>query len=129
VAVTVGLAIAVVAFGILVGVVSALFGVGGGIVILPFMVLALSTSQHVAEGTSLLVIIPTSLVGFLAHRRERYGSVRHAALLGLGGMIGSFTGATIALSLSTVILQRFFGVLVIVAGVRLLLRGRGLRGV
>jgi uncharacterized protein len=124
---TVGLAIGVVAFGILVGVVSALFGVGGGIVMVPFMVLALATSQHVAEGTSLLVIIPTSLVGFLAHRKERFGSVRHAAPLGLAGMIGSFTGASLALSLPTGVLQTFFGVLVIAVGVRLILEGRALR--
>jgi uncharacterized membrane protein YfcA len=124
---TLGVALEVVAFGVLVGVVSALFGVGGGIVMIPFMVLVLGTPQQIAEGTSLLVIIPVSLVGFLAHRRERFGSIRHAALLGLGGMCGSVAGASIALSLSGYVLQMFFGVLVIVVGVLLIIQGITIR--
>jgi uncharacterized protein len=123
---TIGLAVEVVAFGVLVGVVSALFGVGGGVVMVPFMVLVLGLQQQVAEGTSLLVIIPTSMVGFLAHRRERFGSVNHAALLGLGGVLGSFAGASLALSLPAETLQSVFGVLVIAVGVRLIVQGRSL---
>ena len=51
------------AAGLLTGLLSAIFGVGGGQIVIPFMVLVLGTSQHVAEGTSLLVIVPTSLGG------------------------------------------------------------------
>jgi uncharacterized protein len=123
---TLGVALGVVVFGVLVGVVSALFGVGGGIIMVPFMVLVLGTSQQFAEGTSLLVIIPTSLVGFVAHRRRGFGTTRHAALLGLGGVSGSFAGASIALSVSDDLLQKFFGALVIAVGLRLIIQGRAL---
>jgi uncharacterized protein len=123
---TLGVALEVVVFGVVVGVVSALFGVGGGIIMVPFMVLVLGTSQQIAEGTSLLVIIPTSLAGFVAHRRQGFGSIRHAALLGVGGVCGSFAGASIALSLSAGMLQTFFGALVIAVGIRLIVQGRAL---
>ncbi|MGH8573566.1 MAG: TSUP family transporter, partial [Gammaproteobacteria bacterium] len=65
-------AIGIAGAGIGVGVFSALFGVGGGIIMVPFMTLVLDKGQHLAEGTSLLVIVPTAIVGALAHRRAGY---------------------------------------------------------
>lgn len=111
--------------GLGVGVLSALFGVGGGILMVPFMVLALDASQHVAEGTSLLVIIPTAIVGVLVHRRRGYVAFPHAALLALGGLGGAYLGASLALELSEDILQATFGVLVAITGARFVLKGIG----
>lgn len=111
--------------GVGVGVLSALFGVGGGILMVPFMVLALDATQHVAEGTSLLVIIPTAVAGVLAHRRRGYVAFRHAAVLALGGLGGAYLGASLALGLSPEVLQGTFGVLVGITGVRFVVRGIG----
>lgn len=111
--------------GVGVGVLSALFGVGGGILMVPFMVLALDATQHVAEGTSLLVIIPTAVAGVLAHRRRGYVAFRHAAVLALGGLGGAYLGASLALGLSPAVLQGIFGVLVAITGVRFVVRGLG----
>ncbi|MGH2697602.1 MAG: sulfite exporter TauE/SafE family protein [Actinomycetota bacterium] len=121
------IAVGVVAFGILTGVLSALFGVGGGLVMVPFMVLALGSDQHLAEGTSLLVIVPTAIVGVIAHTRRGYVSFGHAALLAVGGVAGSFFGATLALRLEEDALQLLFGVFLAVMGMRTVvqaLRGR-----
>ena len=71
--------------GVLVSVFSALFGVGGGLLIVPLITVFLDRSQHLAEGTSLLAIIPISIAGVLAHRGRGYVSIRAAAWLGLGG--------------------------------------------
>ena len=111
-------ALGVVAFGILTGVLSALFGVGGGLVMVPFMVLALGSDQHLAEGTSLLVIVPTAIVGVIAHTRRGYVSFKHAAWLAVGGVVGSFLGATIALQLEEGALQVIFGAFLALMGVR-----------
>jgi len=111
-------ALGVVAFGILTGVLSALFGVGGGLVMVPFMVLALGSDQHLAEGTSLLVIVPTAIVGVIAHTRRGYVSFKHAALLAVGGVVGSFLGATLALQLEEGALQVIFGAFLALMGVR-----------
>jgi uncharacterized protein len=110
--------VGVIAFGILTGVLSALFGVGGGLVMVPFMVLVLGSDQHLAEGTSLLVIVPTAIVGVIAHARRGFVSFKHAALLALGGVAGSFLGATLALTLEEGALQILFGGFLAIMGVR-----------
>lgn len=117
------LAVLAAAAGVIVGVLSALFGVGGGILMVPFMVLVLGRGQHVAEGTSLLVIVPTAIAGVLAHRTNDYVSFRHAALLALGGVLGAYSGASWALGLSARTLQLAFGVLMALSGIRTVRHG------
>jgi uncharacterized protein len=115
---TIELAALVVAAGVVVGVLSALFGVGGGLLMVPFMVVALGAGQHLAEGTSLLVIVPTAIVGSLANLRSDFVSWRHAGLLGVGGIAGAYAGASIALQLDPGRLQALFGVFLGVMGAR-----------
>jgi uncharacterized membrane protein YfcA len=114
------LALGIVGAGVLVGVLSALFGIGGGILMVPFMVLALGEQQHLAEGTSLLVILPTAVAGVLMHRRRGYVSFPTGILLALGGIGGAWLGALLALRLSADALQTAFGVLMIVTGFRVI---------
>jgi uncharacterized membrane protein YfcA len=109
--------------GIGVGVVSALFGVGGGIVMVPFMVLVLGFSQHIAEGTSLLVIIPTAAAGVLAHRKKRPIEWRSALVIAAGGVVGAFLGAHVALATEGPLLQKLFACLVAIVGLRLIVDG------
>ena len=114
--------ILVVAFGVFVGVLSALFGVGGGIVMVPFMVLVLEESQHVAEGTSLLVIVATAAAGVFALHQSGHVFYRHAMWLGVGGAVGSLLGALLALELSADLLEDIFAVLVVGMGIRLIVK-------
>ncbi|MGH2731132.1 MAG: sulfite exporter TauE/SafE family protein [Actinomycetota bacterium] len=117
------LALGIVAAGVGVGVFSALFGVGGGVIMVPFIVLVLDETQHLAEGTSLLVIVPTAVVGVLAHRRSGYISLPHGVLLAVGGIAGSVVGAILALRISGESLQTVFAVFVALMGIRLIYRG------
>lgn len=103
------LLLGIAAAGILVGVTSAMFGVGGGIIMVPFMVLALDKTQHIAEGTSLLVIIPTAIVGVIFHRRRNLVDFPHAAAMAAGGTFGAYAGAAAALRLDGETLQVIFG--------------------
>jgi uncharacterized membrane protein YfcA len=120
---SVGLALAAIALGLGVGALSALFGVGGGVIMVPFIVLVLEKTQHVAEGTSLAVIVPTAIVGVLAHRRTGYVSGRTIAWLGAGGVAGAIAGARAALVLEGDDLGRLFALVVVFAGVRLIVQG------
>ncbi|MEA2434899.1 MAG: uncharacterized protein QOG54_2356 [Actinomycetota bacterium] len=118
-------------FGLTVGIFAAMFGVGGGLLMVPFMVLVLGQSQHLAEGTSLLVMIPTAIAGGMVHRKGGFIDLRTAGALGLGGALGALGGALLALELEAAQLSRLFGIVVILAGTRLLvqgLRGEGGRG-
>lgn len=109
--------------GVVIGVVSALFGVGGGILIVPFLVLAVGESQHVAEGTSLLIALPTALAGALVHRRNNFVSWPHSRTLALGGVAGAYLGATLALALPGDTLRRMFAVVLLLIGVRTIRNG------
>lgn len=121
---TIPVIIGTVAFGVVVGLLSALFGIGGGIAMVPFMVLLLERSQHLAEGTSLLVIVPTAIAGVIAHHKRGYVSFRLAATLAVGGVVGAFFGARFALSIDEDLLEKCFAAFLIVMGVRIILEGR-----
>jgi hypothetical protein len=67
--------VALLAVGAATGVLAGILGVGGGIFLVPFLVLALGMTQHEAEATSLLVIVPTALVASLTLRRAGVGDL------------------------------------------------------
>lgn len=116
--------IGTVAFGVVVGLLSALFGIGGGVAMVPFMVLLLERSQHLAEGTSLLVIVPTAIAGVIAHHKRGFVSFRLASTLAVGGVFGAFLGARLALSLEEGVLTKFFVLFLVFMGVRIILEGQ-----
>jgi uncharacterized protein len=94
------------------GVMSGLFGVGGGILFVPALV-ALHRSQLHAEATSLAAILPT--VGAGIWRQQRYGNVRWQAALviGIASVAGVEAGVQVATSLPETTLRRLFALLVL----------------
>jgi hypothetical protein len=111
---------ALVAFGVITGVLSGVLGVGGGIFMVPFLVLVIGLSQHAAQATSLLVVLPTAAVGSWALYRRGVGDLRVALRIGLVGMAGSIAGTALALSLPGHVLRIGFALLMTIVGVRLL---------
>ena len=104
-----------VALGLAAGVLAGMFGVGGGILFVPTLIV-LGLNQHEAIGTSLLAIVPTVLVG--TWRQSRYGNVRWgaAAILGVAAAITAQGGVAVAEALPASTLRRLFaGLLVLVA--------------
>ena len=104
------------------GVMAGLFGVGGGILFVPTLTLALGLEQHHAIATSLLAILPTVLVG--TWRQHGYGNVRWrpAFVLGLAGIAGVVAGGQLAESLPEHALRRLFGVLMILVAAQIVFR-------
>jgi hypothetical protein len=113
--------VALALIGLAAGLLAGLLGVGGGILMVPAMVLLLGFDQHVAQGTSLLVIIPAALTGSYTHYRNGHVVLREAMILAIGGIIGAAVGALFALSIPEDLLQRMFAGLLLVVGLRMLL--------
>lgn len=111
-----GLLIAAAAVGAVVGVLSGLTGVGGGIVFVPAAVLLFGLSQHDAQGVSLAVIIPISIVGAVSHLRLGNVDRRVVLLLAPAAVVGGVVGALIAQQLSSDQLQLIFGLLLLYVG-------------
>jgi uncharacterized membrane protein YfcA len=107
--------------GLATGVISGLFGIGGGVIIVPALVLLLRLDQHTATGTSLgALLLPVGLLGVLEYHRRGQINVPYAALLAVGLLIGALVGAKIAGDLSAVVLRRGFGALLLLVSVKLL---------
>ena len=102
--------IAAVITGVVAGLVSGTMGVGGGIVMVPAMVIFMGIDQVVAQGISLAVIIPTALSGATQHYRLGHVDVRRALTIGIGGLVGGFGGAQVAQLLPRVVLRALFAV-------------------
>lgn len=107
--------------GLVGGVTSGLFGVGGGIVMVPAMVYLMQTNIKTAIGTSLVVIIPTALTGAFKHQQLGNIDWKVAALLVPTAILGGFAGAVLTKHLPADVLKKCFGGFMILAGCRLLL--------
>jgi uncharacterized protein len=106
--------------GIAAGVLSGLMGVGGGIIMIPMMIYLLHIDQKVAQGISLLVIIPVSISGALIHMRKGNVDLRYGKWLALGGVMGSALGGSLAQLCRDSTLRLIFGLfLMAMAGLTL----------
>lgn len=116
-----GLAIA---GGFGVGLVSGAIGIGGGILLVPLMVVGFGFAQQLAQGTSLAAIIPPALVGAITHDRAGNLDRRAAIWVGGAGCVGALLGALAAVHLPRAVLARLFGVLLLYTAYRLWSSGR-----
>jgi uncharacterized protein len=110
---------ALVGFGVVVGAASGLLGVGGGTLMVPFLTLAAGMTQHAAEATSLLVVLPTAIVGSLVLHRRGVGDLRLALRLGALGAIGGVVGALLALALPGHVLRILFACFLLLVSARM----------
>ena len=106
--------------GLVAGLFSALFGVGGGIVIVPLLILAAGLPERSAAGTSLAAIGVTALAGAILYGLEGYGDLGHAALVGLPAAAGAVVGTTIQQRVPVRTLSLAFAALLVAVAVWLL---------
>jgi uncharacterized membrane protein YfcA len=101
------------------GVIAGLLGVGGGVLFVPGLVLFMGLTQHEAEATSLLAIVPVAIVGTL--NQDRYGNVRRldALLMGLLSLAGAIGGVALADALPARVLRVAFAALILLVAFQL----------
>jgi uncharacterized membrane protein YfcA len=108
--------------GLVVGALAGLLGVGGGTILVPVLVLAEGYPQHVAQGVSLLMILPTGIVGAISH--ARHGHVLRTILPALmaGGALGGLLGAFLANRIESAVLSRLFALFLLPVGAQMIFR-------
>jgi uncharacterized membrane protein YfcA len=116
---------ALVVVGLLAGSLAGLLGVGGGIVMVPALVLVLAEPQVIAKGTSLAVIVPTAAAGTIANLRAGLTDLRVAAVVGAAGVAAGYGASVLALGLDPLLSAVLFALLLVAMAVRLLLAARG----
>jgi len=106
--------------GLIVGVLSGIVGIGGGIMFVPVLVWLTGMSQHKAQGTSLgALLAPVGIFAFLEYYRKGNADIRVAALLAVGFLVGGYFGAAGAQYISDLWLRRVFAITLVVVGGRM----------
>jgi uncharacterized membrane protein YfcA len=104
--------------GLAAGFASGLAGIGGGVIMVPAMVIFLGTSQHTAQGTSLLAILVTSLAGTRVNLKNGLVRLRPALTMGVAGAVAAPLGALAALAIASDQLARWFGLFLLFMAAR-----------
>jgi len=110
--------------GLFAGALAAVLGVGGGVIYVPALATLYTFQQHLAQGTSLAVIVPTAIVATFVHSRAGRIDWRLVAGLGAGGVIGGLIGAQSALALEGPVLRRMFAGILLLAAIRMAFKTR-----
>ncbi len=112
------------AIGVVSGVIAALCGVGGGVVMVPAFVFLLKMSQKTAVATSLAIIIPTALMATTQNSRAGLVDWKVAAVTAVSASLFAYFGAGWLKTMSNETLTRIFGTILVVFGLRMLLQGK-----
>ncbi len=112
-----------VVLGLLVGVLSGLMGVGGGMFMVPGMVLLLGMAQQEAQGVSLAVIVPTAISGAFTHYQKGNVSTEIVPWLAIPSVLTALLGSYAAHLLPAAVLRQLFGLLLLFVGSRMALSG------
>jgi uncharacterized membrane protein YfcA len=120
-------AIGLVAAGLVVGTLAGMFGIGGGVLIVPVLVAVFGASDLVAKGTSLLAMIPISIAGSIANIRNSLVRPLDGLVIGAAALLASFGGAAIAFIMPPWLSSLLFGLFVAATAIQLTIRAIRLR--
>ena len=107
--------------GVLAGVFAGMFGIGGGLIIVPALVLLYGMKQHAAVGTSLgALLLPVGALSAWVYWKNGNVNVKYSVLLAAGLLVGAFVGAKLVEPVSDLTLRRMFGAFLLIVSVRML---------
>ncbi|HVZ24596.1 MAG TPA: sulfite exporter TauE/SafE family protein [Sediminibacterium sp.] len=107
--------------GLLAGFLSGLVGVGGGIIIVPALVLLLGFSQKLAQGTSLgILLLPVGILAVLQYYKQGYLNLQYVAIVSIAFVVGGYLGSKLALSLSDEKMKRVFAIVLMIMAVKMM---------
>ena len=113
--------IALIVIGLVAGILSGVMGVGGGVVMIPLMILLLGFNQHQAQGTSLAVLaVPVTFLAAYNYYNEGYVNWKYAAVIAVFFIIGGMLGSKFAVKLDQKVLKRIFGGILLVISIKML---------
>jgi uncharacterized membrane protein YfcA len=110
-------ALLMVVVGLVAGVLAGLLGIGGGVIMVPAVVMVLGLPPALAKGTSAAVIVPTALIGSIRNRTNKNSDIRVAVIVGLFGAVTAVIGALISDRLSDATSNVLFALLLVVVAV------------
>jgi uncharacterized membrane protein YfcA len=114
--------IAYLVLGLFAGTLSGLVGIGGGVIIVPVLIFLFKFSQHSAQGTTLaLMVPPVGILAAIIYYRHGYVDLKAAGIICLGFVLGGLIGSRLATSLPSMVLEKIFGVGLLLIALKMLL--------
>ena len=114
-----------IAIGLVAGLFAGMFGIGGGLIIVPALIFFMKLPALNAIGTSLGVIaMPVMVLGAMEHYKAGNLNLKFAVLIALGLLIGAYFGAKIVISLPPALVRKIYGVFLLAVAARMLLAGK-----
>jgi uncharacterized membrane protein YfcA len=108
--------------GLAAGILSGLLGIGGGVIIVPALIVLLGFSQHAAQGTTLAMMVPPiGLLAAWAYYSKGYVDLKVAGLMCIGFFVGGFLGAKFATAIPGSVLSRIFGVALLLVSLKMII--------
>jgi uncharacterized membrane protein YfcA len=117
-----GVGAALVALGLIMGLASGLFGIGGGVIAVPVLIAVFGAGDLVAKGTSLAAMIPTAIAGTIPNLRAGLVTLRQGAMVGIAAVVFSQLGVALAFIVPPAVSGPLFGVLLVLVVVQLVVR-------
>lgn len=107
--------------GCVTGTLSGLLGIGGGSLITPALIYLFGFSQHIAQGTTLALLIPPiGLLGAWTYYQQGYVNLKVGMILCIGFFLGSLLGAKLAIGIPDIVLKKMFGMMLLVIGCKMM---------
>jgi len=113
--------IILIVIGILAGILSGVVGIGGGLIMIPLLIILLGLSQHEAQGTSLAVMLPP--IGILAainYHKAGFVKWEYAMIIAITFIIGGYFGSKYAVILRPEIVKRVFGIVMLIGALKII---------
>ncbi|MEO8406634.1 MAG: sulfite exporter TauE/SafE family protein [Chitinophagaceae bacterium] len=118
---TTQLVLLLILIGFFAGTLSGLVGVGGGIIVVPALVLLLGFSQHQAQGTSLgLLLLPVGILAVMNYYQKGYIDIKIVAVMSVAFILGGWVGSKLALQLSVDTVKKIFAVVLFYTGFKMM---------
>lgn len=116
------LVIAYIILGLIAGALSGLIGIGGGIIIVPALVMIFGLTQQEAQGTTLALLVPPiGLFAAWSYFKQGYVDFKIAALICIGFIIGGLLGSKLGVNLQTRTITRIFGIFLLLVSIKMIL--------
>lgn len=118
---SIALILGLILIGLLAGILSSMVGIGGGIVIVPCLVLFFGFSQHLAQGTTLAMLaIPVSIAGAYSYYQKGMVDIKVAMILAIGFVVGGYFGGKVAVNIPPLLIKKIFAFILILIAFKFL---------
>jgi len=107
--------------GTITGVMAGMLGIGGGLVVIPALVMIMGMSQQSAQGTSLAMMLPPiGIIAVYNYYKAGHVDIKIALILAIAFLAGSYFGSKLAIKLPTDVLKKIFGIFLLLVAIKML---------